>query len=137
MIVSDSEFPQRNVSGFSTIVGMIGHDPQPELYDHGRRHEYDNDDPTARWIRSWWSTAHNDDDEHPAAHEAAPMFGAPDADDDLVEDEAGHASGIDDGDNEDEHPTADEANPDDEAWRLVLNYAYGLPIVEIRQVGRL
>ena len=25
MIVPDSEFPQRNVSGFSTIVGMIGH----------------------------------------------------------------------------------------------------------------
>ena len=25
MVVPDSEFPQRNVSGFSTIVGMIGH----------------------------------------------------------------------------------------------------------------
>jgi len=115
-IVTGFRKPRPGGGGYLNLRDDDDHDPQPELYDHGRRHEYDNDDPTARWIRSWWPTAHNDDDtEHPTAHEAAPMFGAPDAADDLVEDEAGHASGIDDGDNEDEHPTADEANPDDEA----------------------
>ena len=54
--------PRAGGGGYLNLRDDDNFDPQIELYDHGRRHEYDNDDPTARWIDSWWPTAHNDDD---------------------------------------------------------------------------
>ena len=59
-IVTGFRQPRPGGGGYLNLRDDDDHDPQPELYDHGRRHEYDNDDPTARWNRSWWSTAHKE-----------------------------------------------------------------------------
>lgn len=72
-IVTGFRKPRPGGCGYLNLRDDDDHDPQPELYDHGRRHEYDNDDPTARWIGSWWSTAHND--EAPLRSQQRPKIG--------------------------------------------------------------